>query len=114
MQEIEKEIDRLKNETSFAGRTKRNTDLSCYLAGIFVLQNSTPNGIIGQLQFLDKNGLPDSYLTNFVKNVNGITPQQVSEIMKNYLDYKKMTVVMVGDEENIKKQVETKMPKKAF
>ena len=56
----------------------------------------------------------DSYLTNFVKNVNAITPQQVSAIMKNYLDYGKMTVVMVGDEEGIKKQVETKMPKKAF
>ena len=69
-----------------------------YLAGIFVLQNSTPDGIIGQLQFLDKHGLPDSYLTNFVKNIHSITPEQVSAIAKKYLDYKKMMIVMVGDE----------------
>ena len=35
-------------------------------------------------------------------------------MVKNYIDYKKMTIVMVGDEEGIKKQIETKMPKKAF
>jgi predicted Zn-dependent peptidase len=58
--------------------------------------------------------LPDSFLTNYVKNVNGITPQQVSDVVKNYIEYKKMTVVMVGDKEGIEKQIQTKMPKKAF
>jgi len=111
LQEIEKEINRLKDEPPSEKELK---GIQNYLAGVFVLQNSTPNGIIGQLQFLDKYGLPDSYLTNFVKNVNAVTPQQVSDMVKNYLDYKKMTIVMVGDEEGIKKQIETKMPKKAF
>ncbi|MGC4034430.1 MAG: pitrilysin family protein [Chitinophagaceae bacterium] len=111
LQEIEKEINRLKSEPPSEAELK---GIQNYLAGIFVLQNSSPGGIINQLQFLEKNGLPDSYLTNYVKNINGITPQQVSDITKNYIDYNKMTVVMVGDEEGIKKQVETKMPKKAF
>jgi hypothetical protein len=35
-------------------------------------------------------------------------------MVKTYLNYNKMTVVMVGDAEGIKKQVETKAPKKAF
>jgi predicted Zn-dependent peptidase len=111
LQEIEKEVNRLRDEPPSEKELK---GIQNYLAGSFVRQNSNPNGIINQLQFLDKYGLPDSYLTNFVKNVNAVTPQQVSDMVKNYLDYKKMTVVMVGDEESIKKQIEEKMPKKAF
>ncbi len=111
LQEIAKEVDRLKNEPPSADELK---GIQTYIGGIFILRNSSPAGIINQLQFLDKYGLPDSYLTNFVKNVNAVTPQQVSDMVKSYLDYNKMTVVMVGDEEGIKKQVETKMPKKAF
>ena len=110
IQEIEKEIKRLQNEPPSADELK---GIQNYLAGIFVLQNSSPTGIINQLQFLDKHGLPDTYLTSFVKNVNSITPQQVSDITKKYLDYKKMLIVMVGDQEAIKKQVEAKA-KKAF
>jgi zinc protease len=111
LNEIEKEINRLRDEPPSAEELK---GIQNYLAGIFVLQNSTPGGIIGQLQFLDKHGLPDSYLANFVKNIHSITPEQVSAIAKKYLDYKKMLIVMVGDESAIKKQVETKSVKKAF
>jgi len=111
LQEIEKEINRLRDEPPSAEELK---GIQNYLAGIFVLQNSTPGGIIGQLQFLDKHGLPDSYLSTFVKNIHSITPEQVSAIVKKYLDYKKMMIVMVGDQNAIKKQIETKAPKKAF
>ena len=111
LQEIEKEIKRLQDEPPSAEELK---GIQNYLAGIFVLQNSSPGGIIGQLQFLDKHGLPDSYLTSFVKNINSITPQQVSDITKKYLDYKKMLVVMVGDERAIKKQIGDTKAKKAF
>jgi zinc protease len=111
LNEIEKEINRLRDEPPSAEELK---GIQNYLAGIFVLQNSTPGGIIGQLQFLDKHGLPDSYLENFVKNIHSVTPEQVSAITKKYLDYKKMLIVMVGDESAIKKQIETKSVKKAF
>ena len=111
LQEIEKEIKRLQDEPPSADELK---GIQNYLAGIFVLQNSTPGGIIGQLQFLDKHGLPDSYLTNFVKNIHSITPEQVSGITKKYMDYSKMMIVMVGDEKGIQKQIESKGPKKAF
>jgi len=111
LQEIEKEIRRLQDEPPSKEELK---GIQNYLAGIFVLQNSTPNGIIGQLQFLDRYGLPDSFLANFVKNIHGITPEQVSAITKRYLDYSKMMVVMVGDEKGIQKQIESKAPKKAF
>ena len=71
LNEIEKEINRLRDEPPSAEELK---GIQNYLAGIFVLQNSTPGGIIGQLQFLDKHGLPGSYVANFVKNIHSITP----------------------------------------
>jgi predicted Zn-dependent peptidase len=111
LQEIEKEIKRLQDEPPSAEELK---GIQNYLAGIFVLRNSSPGGIIGQLAFLDKHGLPDSYLANFVKNIHSITPEQVSAIAKKHLDYKKMLVVMVGDKNAIQKQIETKSTKKAF
>jgi len=111
LQEIEKEIRRLQDEPPSKEELK---GIQNYLAGVFVLQNSTPNGIIGQLQFLDRFGLPDSFLANFVKNIHSITPEKVSAITRRYIDYSKMMVVMVGDEKGIQKQIESKAPKKAF
>jgi zinc protease len=111
LQEIEKEIKRLQTEPPSA---EELSGIQNYEAGIFVLQNSTPDGIIGQIQFLDKYGLPDSYLTNKVKNMYSVTPAKVTEMTKKYFDYSKMTTVMVGDEKSIKKQIAEKAPKKGF
>jgi zinc protease len=111
LQEIEKEIKRLQTEPPSA---EELGGIQNYEAGIFVLQNSTPDGIVNQLQFLDKHGLPDSYLTNKVKNMYSVTPAKVTEISKKYFDYSKMTTVMVGDEKTIKKQIAEKAPKKGF
>ncbi|MGK2860943.1 MAG: M16 family metallopeptidase, partial [Chitinophagaceae bacterium] len=111
LQEIEKEIKRLGEEPPSKEELK---GIQNYLAGIFVLQNSDPSGIIGQLQFLDKHGLPDSYLTNFVKNIHSITPEQVSAITSKHLDFRKMMIVMVGDKQAILKQMDEKRAKKAF
>jgi zinc protease len=77
-----------------------------YEAGIFVLQNSTPSGIINQLNFLDLYGLDDSYLNNYVKNIYKVTPETVTQIAKNYMQYDKMVKVMVGDKSQIQQQVE--------
>jgi zinc protease len=99
--EIKKEIIRLQQE---APATDELAGIQRYAAGNFVLQNSTPGGIMGQLNFLDLHGLPDSYLSNYVKNVYAVTPQQVSDLAKKYLDTNKMVLVMVGDEASIKEQ----------
>lgn len=112
LKEIEKEIKRLQNEPP----TKEELQgIQNYEAGIFVLRNSSPGGIIGQLNFLDQYGLPDSYLTNLVKNIYQVTPAKVSEVAKKYFPYEKMTLVMVGDKEAIQKQTnQQKENKKPF
>jgi predicted Zn-dependent peptidase len=101
--EIEREVRRLQTQPP----TKEElSGIQNYEAGIFVLQNSTPGGIIGQLNFLDLYGLDDSYLNNYVKNIYKVTPQDVSQITSKYIDYNKMTKVMIGDKDSIQKQVE--------
>ncbi len=103
LMEIEKEIRRLQIEPP----TKEElAGIQNYEAGIFVLNNSTPGGIINQLNFLDLYGLDDSYLNNYVKNIYKITPEKISETAKAYIDYNKMVKVMIGDKTAIQQQVE--------
>jgi len=101
LQEIKKEITRLQNEPPSKQELQ---GIQNYEAGIFVLRNSSPDGIIGQLNFIDQQGLDDSYLTNLVKNIYSVTPEKVSEITKNYFKYDNMTLVLVGDQGTIDKQ----------
>ncbi|MFC7666522.1 hypothetical protein ACFQT0_03100 [Hymenobacter humi] len=72
---------------------------------MFVLRNSNPGGIIGQLNTLDLHGLPETYLTEQVKNINAVTPQQVSQIARKYIRPEAMTVVVVGDKKVIEQQL---------
>ncbi len=100
--EIKKEIVRLQDEAPSKDELQ---GIQNYESGIYVLQNSTPYGIIGQLNFLDVHDLPESFLVNQVKNINAVTPQQVQEMAKKYIQPEKMTLVVVGDKEKIKDQV---------
>lgn len=106
--EINKEIVRLQNE---APGKEELQGIKNYESGIYVLQNSTPGGIIGQLNFLDIHNLPESFLVDQVKNINAVTPEQVQTMAKKYIKPEKMTLIVVGDEEKIKDQVEETLKK---
>ena len=102
LQEISKEIKKLATEPP---SKKELEGIQRYEAGVFVLQNSTPGGIIDQLNFLDQNGLSDDYLSNKVRNIYAVTPEKVSQLTKDYFDYEKMTLVVVGDKKLLDKQI---------
>jgi zinc protease len=76
-----------------------------YIAGTFVLGNSTRQGIIGQLANLRLHGLPDSYLTDYVKNVYAVTPQDVQNITQKYLRPDDMILSIVGDKKKVEDQI---------
>lgn len=106
--EIKKEIVKLQNEAP----TKEELDgIKNYEAGIYVLQNSSPGGIIGQLNFLDLHELPDSWLENRVQNIMAVTPEQVSEMTKKYIKPEDMTLIIVGDKESVSKQIQETIKK---
>lgn len=100
--EIFKEIDRLRTE---APSPAELAGIQNYLAGTFVLRNSSRGGIINQLAFLRLHGLPDSYLTDFVKHVYAVTPAEVQRITRQYLDPSRMTIAIVGDRSVIDQQL---------
>ncbi|MEM7380180.1 MAG: pitrilysin family protein [Bacteroidota bacterium] len=101
--EIKKEIEKLQNEPP----SQEELDgIINYESGIYVLQNSTPNGIIRQLIFLDTHDLPDDFLKNKVKNMHAVTPRMVSEMTKRYIQPEKMTLIVVGDKAKIESQIQ--------
>lgn len=103
LREIFYEIDRLQEEPPSAEELE---GIQNYLAGNFVLQNSTPQGIIGQLAFLNLHGLDRGYLENYVQNVYAVTPADVQRITREYLRDEDMAIVVVGDRAAIEEQIQ--------
>jgi zinc protease len=66
---------------------------------------STNRQLINQLNFLDVHGLPDAYLTDCIKNIYKVTPEQILQIAKDYFKYEDMTLVLVGDKKLLEKQI---------
>lgn len=107
LKEIFHEIDRLQAEPPTAEELESYQN---YIAGVYVLQNSTRDGIIQQLSFLALHGLDDSYLTDYVKHVYQVTPAKVQEMAQKYLNDDEMTIVVVGDISKIRGQVSSYGP----
>ena len=102
LKEIFYEIDRLQNAAPAEDELK---GVQNYMAGVFVLRNSSPEGIINQLSFIDLHGLPDNYLADYVQNIYKVTPDDVQRLTKEFIQDQKMTLVIVGDLKKIKEQV---------
>jgi predicted Zn-dependent peptidase len=102
LKEILYEIDELQENPP---GDEELTGVKNYVSGVFVLQNSTPSGIINILNVLDLHGLPDNYLTDYVSNVHALTPNDISETAQKYLRQDDMTLVVVGDRARISESV---------
>ena len=76
-----------------------------YLAGTYVLQNSSRGGITNQLDYMDLHALPPTYASTYVKQVYAVTPQQISEMARKHLLDDKALIVIVGDRKVIEEQV---------
>jgi zinc protease len=102
LKEIFLEIDRLQSEPP---PVEELQSIQKYLAGIFVLQNSSRNGIINQLQFTELHGLGDAYLRDLVRKIYAVTPADVQRIAREYLKDDTMTIVIAGDRRVIEEQI---------
>ncbi len=92
--EIFREIERLQRE---APADAELLSVKNYRAGVFVISNSSPGGVLGQLAFMDLHGLPDDFLTHWVARIRAVTPAQVSELARQFVRPERMTVVVAGD-----------------
>lgn len=101
--EILHEIQRLQQEPPSEQELQA---IQNYLAGNFVLQNSSRGGLIGQLRFIELHDLDEDYLRDYVDRVHAVTPDEVQEIARSYIDPGRMTFVVVGDRSMIDEQLE--------
>ena len=102
LKEIFGEITRLQNEAPGADELK---GIQSYLSGIFVIQNSTRQALIGQLRFVDLQGLGEDYLKSYVQRVNAVTPDEVKQTTAKYIKPELMTIVVVGDKAKVGEQL---------
>ena len=102
IKEILSEIERLRkeppSETELQG-------IKNYMTGIYVLQNSTRNGVIGQLENMNYNELDKNYIDTYIQKVNAVTPKDIQAMAQKYLTEDKMTIVVVGDKSQITEQL---------
>jgi zinc protease len=102
IKEILFEIARLRKEPPTEVELK---SIQSYLSGVFVLQNSSRDGLIGQFSFVDLQRLNDDYLRTYVPKVNAVTRADVQRMAEQYLDPNKMTFVVVGDKAKVEESL---------
>jgi zinc protease len=94
IQEIVKEIKLLQSAPPTVAELG---SIQRYEDGVFVLRNSSRQGILTNLTFVDFHHLSDDYLTGYVQRVSAVTPEQVQAMARKYLDTSTMMLVVVGD-----------------
>lgn len=102
LKEIFFEIDRLQAEPPTEAELESAKN---YMLGTFVLRNSDRAGIIAQLEFINFHGLPADYLNTYVGKVRAVTPGQVQEMTRKYIDDVRTAIIAVGDRKQIEDQV---------
>jgi len=102
IKEILFEIDRLQKEPPTEAELQ---GIKNYLVGIYVLQNSSRSGVIGQLESGNYNELSKDHIDTYIQKIAAVTPADVSAMAKKYLVADKMTVVVVGDRSKIDEQL---------
>lgn len=66
----------------------------------------TPAQIAGQLMSLELFNLPDDFFSTLVEKYKAITPKDIQRVANKYLHPNNLTIVVVGDEKNIKEKIE--------
>ena len=102
LKEIFWEIERLRREPPPAGELR---GIQNNMAGSFVVRNSSRQGVISQLAFVDEHGLGEDYLANYVKRVMAVTPEDVRRMAEQHLSPERMALVVVGDRKTVEPQV---------
>ncbi|MGA2131378.1 MAG: pitrilysin family protein [Bryobacteraceae bacterium] len=103
LKEIFYEIDRLRKDPPPAEELQ---GIQNYLAGLFILRNTiSPDAIIGQLHFVDSQGLDRSCLATYTQKVMEVKPADVQGMAETYIVPSKMTIAVVGDKAKIADQL---------
>jgi zinc protease len=76
------------------------------MAGAFALAFETPAQIAETLQNIPLYDLPRDYYDTYVDRIRGVSSEDCRRIAEQWLDVETMTVVIVGDAESVRPQLE--------
>ncbi len=76
-----------------------------YLVGQFPAVVETSDRLASNLMILRYYGVPDTYLSDFFKNVNSISLSDVNSIIDQYIQPQKMKVLVYADQEKVVSQI---------
>ncbi len=79
-------------------------DAQNYLSGVFSMGLATQNGLLGQIAVVALNELPDDYLETYRAKLRALTPTDLLETARKYLDSANMQIVVVGDRTQVESQ----------
>jgi len=79
-------------------------DAQNYLSGVFSMGIATQDGLLSQLSTVALNELPDDYLETYRSKVRAVTPDDLMQTARKYLDSPNMQIVVVGDRAQIESQ----------
>jgi zinc protease len=87
------ELNRIRTETPTKTEVE---DAKKYLEGSLVFDFTTYQRIAGQLLMIERHHLGWDYLDDYRKAVRAVTPEDVQEVARKYLDPKHMVLVVSG------------------
>jgi len=99
--EIFYEMDKLR---SLSVPEAELADAQNYLSGVFSMGLATQDGLLSQLSTVALNELPADYLETYRQKVRALTPQDLLDTARKYLDSANMQIVVVGDRTQIESQ----------
>lgn len=102
LSEVIGEIRRLQTEPPTAAEA---AGMRTYMAGIFVLQNASPPGLINSIANRDFHGLPANWLESYIPGVLAVDSAAMQSIAARTLPLEKMTIVVVGDLAKVEPQL---------
>jgi predicted Zn-dependent peptidase len=79
-------------------------DAQNYLTGVFSMGLATQEGLLSQLATVALNALADDYLETYRAKVRALTPEDLLNTARQYLDSANMQIVVVGDRTQIESQ----------
>jgi zinc protease len=85
---------------AMADKPPANAELSHaknYINGLFALRLATQAGVAGQLVQIYRQDLPEDWLEAYREKIAAVTPPEVREASRRYIDARNPVVVVVGD-----------------
>ncbi|GJM20668.1 MAG: peptidase M16 [Planctomycetota bacterium] len=99
-------IEVVKNMHTEAPSDSELENAASYLAGSFAGSLETPQSVAGRLWSLELNDLPSDYWNGYLRRIAATTSEEVQTAAQQLLDPERMLIVVVGDAEKVKDELE--------